>query len=328
MTPETDIQTRAAEWILARDRFDDEAGLRAKFEAWLAADARHRTAYLELDRAWRVADGLKTWRPHDGGVDPDVLRRSRSRRVDSTRRYAMAAMLLVAVMAGAWGAWFAWTADVYGTGKGEFRRVLLADGSLLQLNTDTRVRVRLAKDRRVIELLRGEGHFTVAHDTSRPFDVIAAERVIRAVGTAFTVRIRNPEDVEVVVTEGTVTLSSSATGDPAEKPAPISAMHVARAQPQAVSVKPVAVPEMSRLLAWQTGELIFDDVTLGEAVAEFNRYNNRQLVIADPHIAALRVGGNFHATDLDAFVRALGASFGIEAQASAQALTLHRPGGE
>ncbi|WP_129781953.1 FecR family protein [Peristeroidobacter soli] len=310
----TDVDDQAARWLVCRDRMEECATTRRDFEAWLAADARHRTAYLALERAWRSADGLKSWRPGDASVDPGVLRSRTSGVRGSTIRFAAAAMLLVTI---GLITWHLLATDTYTTDVGDFRRVLLADGSVLQLNTDSKVSVRFTDARREVRLLHGEAHFTVAHDKQRPFDVIASGTVVRAVGTAFTVRIRQPDDVEVLVTEGTVSLGS-------QRPEPIAAMHLAHAKRAGVKVERVAQPEVSRLLAWQVGDLVFDDLRLGDAVAEFNRYNNRQLQIADPELASLRIGGNFRATDPDGFVRALRASFAIEAQHSDSLIVLSK----
>jgi len=212
--------------------------------------------------------------------------------------------------------------ETYQTEFGGFQRVALADGSTAMLNTDSRIRVKLSANRREIRLEKGEALFTVAHDTRRPFDVTAADTVVRAVGTAFSVRLRDQRQVDVLVTEGRVAIDPSDDSVNSKLPEPVALPTVSTLTAgETVSVKAhrqlrvqkVADADVTRKLAWTQGRIWFDRVTLAEAVAEFNRYNRRQLMIDDPAIAGIHVGGAFEATDLDSFVAALHA-FGIDAQ--------------
>jgi len=93
---------------------------------------------------------------------------------------------------------------------------------------------------------------------------------------------------------------------------------------QMTRVQKIADEDMARKLAWTRGRLWFDRVTLAEAVAEFNRYNHRQLVIEDPAIAGLHISGTFDATDTDSFVEAL-KTFGIHALPTAGKADDHNP---
>ncbi len=324
MSTQADIQQQAAEWLVRRDQADLSQGERARFEAWLAADSRHRAVYLELEQTWRESDGLRAWRPHDGTVDPAILRSRinvvRSER--STRRWPFALAASFALTAIAVVVWLSSASRpaTYVTDVGGYERVLLRDGSVVQLNTDTQVRIELAEHRREARLIRGEAFFEVAHDSDRPFEVIAGGTVVRAVGTAFTVRLRSANDVEVVVTEGRVALSADEstpdeTAQAAASPT-LAAGEAAVARPTGVVVRQIPQPEVTRKLAWQNGELDFKGESLLQVVSEFNRYNHTRLEIADPRLAALEVGGNFRATDVEGFVRALQSSFPIRAAES------------
>src|SRR5262249_50414206 len=157
---------------------------------------------------------------------------------------------------------------------------------------------RMTPRHREVLLERGEVLFNVAHDEHRPFDVKAGEAVVRAVGTSFVVRVRDERHVEVLVAEGRVAIGSHAP------PQTVSAGQQAliRREPLRLDLEPVAAADIPYRLAWTQGRIWFKQNTLAEAVAEFNRYNRRQLVIADPAIATLRVGGAFDVTDPDAFV--------------------------
>lgn len=237
------------------------------------------------------------------------------------------------------------------TAVGAFQRLELADGSVVQLNTDSAVRVRFADDARRVELLRGEAYFSVAKDPTRPFTVNAGPVAVRAVGTAFNVRLR-PEAVEVLVTKGKVavrdmtndrspqitdpdsagTASSGnsspvsgfllGAGERALVPMPTTQAAVT-ATPVSAVVEPVDEPAIERALAWQERRLEFDATPLAEVVAEFNRYNHHQLVIADPWLAGKQFGGAFRADAYEAFVNLLESSFGVVAEREDGRTVLH-----
>lgn len=328
MKAAADIEREAAEWLMRRDR-EESAGEQADFESWLATDSRHRAAYLNLERTWRQSEGLKAWRPADGTLDLAVLTSAGSRR-KTFGPWSLAIAASVALFVAVGIAWLvaAHGAAAYETEVGGYQRVLLRDGSVIQLNTDTRVRVRLGNDRREVRLVLGEAFFEVAHDPQRPFEVIAGDTTVRAVGTAFTVRLREQDAVEVVVTEGSVTLRMGESGSvetiETTAPSALAAGEAAVAGPVGVAVQRIAETEVARLLAWQNGELDFIGDPLSEVVAQFNRYNRRRLEIVDPAIAGLRVGGNFRATDLEGFLRAMRASFDVHAEESNGAIRLSR----
>jgi transmembrane sensor len=328
--PASDIESDAANWLIRLER-DPSPQTRADFEAWLGADARHQAAFIRLKNTWSRADILKRLRPLDGAVDDQVLdkfgvqtpifdapepKKTRSR----TPWLALAASLLLVAVGGI--VWFVvarsgW--EIYQTEFGGFQRVVLADGSTAMLNTDSRIRARLSSGRREIVLEKGEALFTVAHDVHRPFDVTAGDTVVRAVGTSFSVRLRDQKQVDVLVTEGRVAINPPDDSLDSKLPQPVAlpALSTLTAGEtisiqahRRLKVQKVADEDVTRRLAWTKGRISFDRVTLAEAVAEFNRYNRRQLVIDDPAIAEIRIGGGFEATDVDSFVAAL-QTFGI-----------------
>ena len=195
---------------------------------------------------------------------------------------------------------------------------------MLQLNTDSKVRVRQSERRREVRaalsnaevrLLRGEAFFDIAQDARRPFDVMAGGTMVRAVGTAFPVRLRDAELVQVVVTQGRVAVQEHdaqllATANPSKATdsqtvSLLEAGQAADAKPSGIQVIKVEQGELTRRLAWQAGQLRFRNQALAEVVAEFNRYNRRQLEIVDPQLATLEVGGSFKANDLESFIVAM-----------------------
>ncbi|HEX6639094.1 MAG TPA: FecR domain-containing protein [Steroidobacteraceae bacterium] len=295
------IEARASRWLAARDARAATPEEAVEFNTWLDEDIRHRVAYLRLEASWLRADRLRDVRPLDGARDPELLRPQSSRR---PWIMALAAGLVVAVLGGTW-LWqqqFSW--QRYETRVGGFSRIVLEDGSVIDLNTNSDVRVRLRHDRREVRLVRGEGRFQVAHDRERPFTVAAADTAVRAVGTAFSVRLRGSERVDVLVSEGKVAVAAQHASAP-----PLTAGEAAIVADDRVSVSRVEPQVLARRMAWTAGRLEFRGETLGEAIEEFNRYNRRQIRLSASSLAELRVGGSFSATDPESFAGALASAF-------------------
>ncbi|MEY2881229.1 MAG: hypothetical protein RLZZ15_3609 [Verrucomicrobiota bacterium] len=202
-------------------------------------------------------------------------------------------------------------------------RQLLADGSQIELNGDAQVRVEFSPVVRRVIIVRGEAHFEVAHDTARPFVVVAGEVAVRAVGTAFSVRLA-PGDVNVLVTDGRVAVDR-ATVDPVATLAQplafvakgarvvVAAADLIPSAPPPVVVA-VSAPEIAEQLAWRVPRLEFNDTPLREAVALFNRHGNVRLRLAAPALGELRVSGIVRADNTPALLQLLRADYGVEAQ--------------
>lgn len=314
-----EIEQEASRWLAARDAGATSPAQTGEFNRWLEADIRHRVAYLRLEANWRRVARLKDLRPLDRDVDPDLLKERHLRRAWP---WAAAASLLIALGLG--GTWLyqqklGW--QTYETRVGGFSRIVLEDGSVVDLNTNSEVRVRLGAVRE-LRLARGEGRFQVAHDAARPFVVAAADAAVRAVGTAFTVRLREDSQVEVLVSEGKVAIAAPHV----PQAAPLVAGHAALVSPDRVSVSVLPPQVLERRLAWTAGRLEFRGESLAEAVAEFNRYNLRQIRLADSSLGALRVGGNFKATDPESFAAALASAFNLHVEpAGTDAIVLRPP---
>jgi transmembrane sensor len=239
---------------------------------------------------------------------------------------AAAAVAMVAIGTVTWLAYDrnGWTE--YSTDLGSLERVVLSDGSIVSLNTNSAMRVQLSPERRHIVLKRGEALFKVAKDPNRPFDVEAGRTIVRAVGTEFSVRMREPTgatgkaDVEVLVKEGRVAIDPPKTQRPLERaaalPASTSTLSAGEAvviSEQRVRVQKVPVETVERKLLWTEGRIWFERETLKNVVAEFNRYNRRQMVISDPSIEDIRIGGGFDATDPESFIAALERTVNVRA---------------
>jgi transmembrane sensor len=367
MSNASEFEAQAASWLVRREAADFSTADQAAFDAWLAADPRHRAIFLRLESAWRRADRLNRLRPLDGEVDEDLLARSPFVRIDefdaldTTRRspgsadtlapaaidtaetrasrrpwfLPLAAAAALAIVAVAVGTWFAlqrtgW--HQYATDFGGFERIVLDDGSVVHLNTNSVMRVRFTPEYRQVVLDRGEALFKVAHEAMRPFDVQAAGTTVRAVGTEFSVRVREAQesgggqkDIEVLVKEGRVAIDP---GPPPKGPEPLRALPssiptLSAGETVTISAKRLRVAkvdeaDVSKKLSWTEGRLWFERQRLADVVAEFNRYNRRQMEIADPAIADRRIGGGFDATDLESFIAALERTLDVRAVPSPQ----------
>jgi transmembrane sensor len=323
------IEDIAADWLARRDGDDWSAGDQAELEVWLQAATAHRVALLRLEAAWQQADRLKVLGagipagvvPSAGAwqASPFFERRAATSAVvvdAATRRRpryrAMAAVLLlgVAVAAG----WFFWSlsGSSYSTEVGGLAAVPMSDGSKVTLNTDSEIRVAVTEIERRVDLRHGEAYFEVAKDPSRPFVVQVGDKRVVAVGTKFSVR-RTQDDFRVVVTEGRVRVEASSGLGPGTPAAELVAGTVGRSDGGGTLIQEKPLAEIEEYLSWRSGYLVFRDMTLGDAVAEFNRYNTHKIVIEDPAVAAIRIGGNFRSTNVDAFVRLLELGFPIRA---------------
>ncbi|HEY5759041.1 MAG TPA: FecR domain-containing protein [Steroidobacter sp.] len=303
------ISELAARWAV-RSVGTLTAAEQRELNEWLDADPRHRGAYVRARAQWFDLDRLAALHgPADVIDEPPHM----------SRRYWLAASVAAVTALGGGLSWLALRdeSERFVAGIGELRRIPLADGSTLLLNTDTEVLVKLTAARRDVELRRGEALFEVAHDKSRPFVVRANETSVRAVGTAFAVRLQSKQ-VDVTVTEGVVELSDAATdsarsvasaASPPSRPQRLSANERAVILPAAApAVSAIPALQLSRQLAWRDGMVSFDGETLQMAANEINRHNRRLIVVDDPALAQRPLVGVFRATDVEGFAQAAAAT--------------------
>jgi transmembrane sensor len=283
---------------------------------------------------------LEEWRPaHSAVPNPDLLAPRRGGRW----RWAAATLGLAAAAAVAVGLWWqparpanddavatsaplpvpAERATAVALAAGEVERRVLADGSVAELNRGAALEERFSAGERRVVLAAGEVHFTVVKDTERPFVVAAHGVDLRAVGTAFNVRLES-SGVEVLVTEGRVAVAGGQTETRPASGERAAEVPVLRAGERAVvalgpTAKPIQIAqltarEIERVLSWQHRLLEFNETALGEVVAEFNRRNRLQLVLSDPKLAAERITVSFRTDNVEGFVRLLEAGFGVRVE--------------
>jgi len=303
MTDVERIEEQASLWVVREDR-----GLsteeRDALARWLDTSTAHRIAYLQMRQAWGRADRLAALRP------PRPMREPRPGRAPVPPRLAAIAAVLAVCLGGA--GWYYHAvraaAQVYATGIGQHQAVRLADGSRIELNTDSRLRAQVTGSARTMRLEKGEAYFDVVHDARRPFVVLAGNRRITDIGTKFSVRL-DGEQVRVLVREGEVKVETL-DGRPAA-PAVADAGHAVVTQGNGLLVAGRAPGEVARELSWRSGVLVFDQETLAAAAAEFNRYNRKKVVVQG-QARDLHVGGRFRANNADVFASLIQAGMGVD----------------
>jgi transmembrane sensor len=264
-----------------------------------------------------LAEVVPFTRPTEAEAFLRVARKANNKRPMLQRPllFALAAAML-AIFAGAWVLFG--SPQRYQTALGEQRSVVLNDGSVITLNTSSKIEVNLEKDHRTIRLFAGEALFQVAHDRARPFDVIAGDTTVRAVGTQFNV-YRKDTETTVTVVEGRVAVSSDPLprqGEGADRVAlsgrgPSPSMEKATDEVlnagEQVVVTPHSRPRatlanLATATAWTQRRLVFEHRPLGEVAEEFNRYNRQSIQIESAELRSQEVTGVFQANDPDSFM--------------------------
>jgi transmembrane sensor len=344
-------EDRATEFLQKRESETWSDADQAALTAWMQASTSHRVAFLRAEAAWEqmgrlkaLGAGLPRFKvPTPAELDSAHLRgergeaqaRARPRRVFGAFIGVAASLAaIIGVALGVYQAWF--SGERYATPVGGVASLPLEDGSRITLNTDSKVRVIFSNRERHIDLSQGEAFFEVASDGDRPFVVQAGARRVVAVGTKFSVR-RDHEGIQVVVTEGKVRVederlasgsAARATGtipgasEAASQGIVLAAGGLARAGDSDVVVQNRAPAEAEEMLSWRSGYVVFHETPLAQAVAEFNRYNARQIVIRDAGVATIPLTGKFRATHNETFVNLLEQAYQVPVERTPEAFVL------
>ena len=319
------ILAEACGWFIDCNEGEFDAAGRERFNEWLRRSPVHVRAYMEIAAAWEDSVGLKGAQTSDpaalvdqaladtnvvpfdpranGSSDASSAPEPRAPRGIGGGRlpwlfFAVAACALVAV-----GIGFLNQRNTYITGIGEQRSIVLDDGSTVELNARSGLRIHFSHAERTVDVIDGQALFRIKKDASRPFVVVSSGTRVRAVGTQFDV-YRKAIGTIVTVVEGRVSVT-----DATETPIFLSAG-------EQVTVSPRAVPHAVRAdiavaTAWTQRKLVFDETPLSEAVTEFNRYNSHQMIIEDASLAAYHIGGHFEADDPNRLIQFLRERFDV-----------------
>lgn len=351
----TQIYEEACEWFVEMRAGDVDSDARREFNAWVSKSPEHLRAYLEVSEIWDDAplvDPTHQRRPDDliaeGRASADVI--PLTGRVARTKPEAMGlrpfgiklgrrnrnltiAATLACCAVAAYAMFEHYRDPLYVTGATEQRLFRLEDGSRVELNSNTRLRVRFTDHARGIELLEGQALFQVAKSPERPFVVHVDGMQVRAVGTQFDID-RKSDATTVTVLEGRVVVDDvkpHSTGSGAAGTGPAAATRavdssISETTPtmllaagEQVRVTPDHRPVASRAnltaaTAWTRGELVFSDSRLADVIEEFNRHNARRLVLRDASLESIRISGVYSSTNPDLLLRFLRAQPGIQVQ--------------
>ncbi|MHA6766824.1 FecR family protein [Sphingobium ummariense] len=301
------IEAEAAR-LLARLNSDPTPEAETEACRWIEADPRHAVAFARAEAAWEAAERLKS-AAAEVNLPPleAIVSEEQQRRLSRNIMIAAGVAVLLFIVAAIVTVRTFSGIDRYQTAVGEIRDVALSDGSTLHLNSDSEVEVRFTDNGRRVRVVKGEASFDIAHDKNRPFDVEARSALIRAVGTAFNVRMR-PALVELTVTQGTVTVHC---GDRRQEK--VSAGNGAVIQPRTIALTQLSQRLIGQRTAWREQMVELDGETIEQATAEFNRYRRTPILIGDTRVSGLRIGGRFRITDSKEFLSALQLSLPIRA---------------
>lgn len=365
------IEKEASEWIV---RFEEGEPPTQRdvneLKAWIARSPKHREIMMRYASLWNDMDlltelamplarnakpnasfvsGLLVWILSTAARGIAVL--SKPRKVLSPPKKAWIALAVVLILS-TLGVFalsvivFEQTSrnGIYVTSTGERRTIALPDGSTIWLNTRSKVEVSYSNAKRRIVLNNGEAYFKVAKNSLRPFEVYAGSRMVRAVGTAFSV-YRGNNSVNVTVTEGRVDLaivkslssteSIAGVADTGVSVTPVPAksqnsteedftqllgslvagqsVNLSEDDPGFMeNVRTHEQRELDQRLSWRDGLLIFSGESLQEVVEEVSRYTVLKIRIADPELKSIRVGGQFKVGETEALFDVLENGFGLQ----------------
>ncbi len=347
------IGEQAAQWLCDLRGENGNDADRHALLTWLKQSPRHVEEFLLATSVWKAFDQADP--PSDAAIEQAIAAAKASSDAETVvaltagtavrrprrwpRRWPWrwpwrwrrsgwaAAAVLIAACALAWWLPGGEEATAYTTATGEQRAVRLADGSVLYLNTASRVEVHYSEHERRLDLLAGEALFVVAQQPKRPFRVAAGPATIEALGTQFNVR-RHASNTRIFVLEGRIRVSADAgegfTDETKAQPRGVQPEQTLAAGEEAQvdgdgQITTANNAESTVATAWRERRLVFRGDTLRDIAAEFNRYNLRKIVVAGELAGSKRLAGTFNADDPAALVLFLGKYDDLSVESTAEA---------
>lgn len=290
-----DIKAVAAKWLERQDHPDWSAADQAELDAWLAQSNANLIAYWRVRDAWTRAERLVA-------MGDTIAQSGRARLLSSRVIITGIAAVLVAAIGLGFGTKFIVSKPrerTFATPLGGHEIVNFADGSSIELNTNTVLRTQMTTQERTIWLIKGEAYFQVRHDPAHPFVVYAGHDRVTDLGTEFVMR-RDTDKLEVALLKGRVRVGE-VDARPDAQSTLLMPGDVATSTSNSMFVTQEPIHALANKVSWRRGVLVFDKTPLGDAVKEFNRYNRQKIVIADPATASITVDGTFPANNVEAF---------------------------
>ena len=309
----------AADWLQRQTFWNWGADEQAALDAWLAQSRAHRIAYWRQKAVWDNTERLVALRSPVSARDERIAD-------GKSQIFRIAAAAIAVGVLGVSGLLYlqhAYTKEtVYATRVGGRQTVALADGSRIELNTDTVLRVRSDAHGRLATLENGEAFFRIKHDAAHPFVVNVADHRVTDLGTEFSIR-NTPDRLEVALIEGRARFESTNKSLTAQATV-LTPGDVVVATAQATTIAKKPEKELKNELGWRHGMLTFYRATLSDAANEFNRYNDRKIVVADRAAAAELIDGTFPTNDVDLFGRVAHAVLGLQVKNESSEIVISR----
>lgn len=296
---QTTVRDEAARWFVRLQEPAIDVEEHQRFERWLNEHPQHRDEFQLLQGLWSAADLVPAARLQALCETPPT----RSKRRPLVRYAVAVSVLAVALGLGLFSGLnqpTPYTAE-FSTALGERRQVALPDGSVIDLNSRSRLQVRYEKGHRGIELTEGEAMFSVAHDSDRPFVVMAGSGKVTVTGTRFDVR-RGVSDTRVMVEQGTVKVQGHSAAD--NEFISLTAGLGTRVDGQGNVAAAYAV-NPAELTAWRSGKLVFNNASLADVAEEVSRYREKPLTVGNDKVGNLRLTSVFKSDNTDALLKAL-----------------------
>ncbi len=324
------IREEATQWV-AKSVAGFSAEEQDDFFIWMGADSRHSDEFAAAKKLWERMNNLSLWVPEHSDVpNMDLLQtQNRSFWRKGVSWYSAAAAALLITLGSVLilkslpkeGMEFerSVVADDYDSEK-------LPDGSTVELNGGSEIFINYSETERHVTLLANEAYFEVAKDSKRPFIVEARGVKVRAIGTAFNVRIEQDE-IEVLVTEGTIQVASEEVDSDESRDGSLVAETVVAEltvgemtvisveDPEPVKeVQKASIQELEQRLNWKPKMFEYDSTPLWQVVNDFNMRNHVQIEIADPELEDALIVISLRSSSVDHFIDLLEFSMGIQAK--------------
>ena len=312
------IEEIAVSWVRRRHFGAWTEQDQAILDAWINESLAHEVAYLRLDAAWARTERLAALRHSKvgrTGGSPSNWK--------AALRVAAGIVFVAALSAGGISYYLSPKGILYTTPVGGHRTLTLSDGSRIELNTNSVL--RLEPGERSASLERGEAYFDIKHDAVHPFSVHVANHRIVDVGTEFIVR-NDAGSTRVSLLEGRARFETT-DNQRLQRPALLEPGDVVMANADTVSITREPTKKLVKDASWRRGVLVFDNATLADAASELNRYNDQKLVVADAAAARTRIDASIPINGVEVLARIARDVIGLRVEMRGNEIILLRGNG-
>ncbi|MFC4254418.1 DUF4880 domain-containing protein [Altererythrobacter xixiisoli] len=316
-------QAEAATWLARLDAGSADPAAsedRIAFEAWRDADPLHRVAYAQAVAAWEAIGRARLPESDQRQIEP--VAQAEATPSFSRRSLMRAAALALPLAIGGGFAWQMMTGPAYAaTAVGEQRRFHPVPGLTVMLNTSSSIRWQMRDEYCELWLDTGEAALLLPGERLKHVLLHCGDHTLMLGAGEYNIRRRDGQAGEVLVMSGAARVAAATPAGPAARASGGQILHLT---PVATDVSTAPAQAVDAASAWRRGEVVFSGETLGTAIAEYNRYLDRPLVITDPAVRALRIGGRFETLQPDSFLTAISSTFGLQVKPGDGVIVIER----